>query len=231
MNKIFVGDIGSQKDLSIKEDTILIIDKNNENIDIEIESDVKVFVLILFSNIKINYNTAYNTELNIFTVDSSTCLDINLMKDNIIFNYFYGNINNDDNDYKININHLGNNIKSKITNHGINTSNNKLSYTINTVVPKEYINIKTSQDSKIIVLKDNNATIKPNLLIDNDDIEANHAAYIGRFKEEEIFYLMTRGITRKDATDLLVRSFLIGDMNLSSEEKELILEKINEYWR
>ena len=127
--------------------------------------------------------------------------------------------------------YLGNNIISKIINHGINTTNSKLSYIINTVVPKEYTKIKTSQDSKIIVLKDNNSTIKPNLLIDNDDIEANHSAYIGRFKEDNIFYLMTRGISRVDATDLLVRSFLIGDMDISFEEREIILKQISKYWR
>jgi Fe-S cluster assembly scaffold protein SufB len=73
--------------------------------------------------------------------------------------------------------------------------------------------------------------LKPNLLIDNDDIEAEHSAYIGRFKEDEIFYLMTRGISREDATDLLVRSFLIGDMDISYEEREIILNNIQLYWR
>ncbi len=231
MNKIFVEDIDSQKDLYLKDDTILIIDKSDKKLSLKIEDDVTVFALILFSNINIVYDTCYNTKLNIFTVDSSMSLDINLMKDNIYFNYFYSNINNNDNNYEVNINHLGSNITSKITNHGINTENNKLSYTINTIVPKDYTNIKTSQDSKIIVLKDNNATIKPNLLIDNDDIEASHAAYIGKFNEEKIFYLMTRGIDKNNATDLLVRSFLIGDMNLSYEQKEIILDNIKKYWR
>lgn len=231
MNKIFVGDIDSQKDLHLKDDTILIIDNSDKKLSLKIEDDVTVFALILFSNINISYSTCYNTKLNIFTVDSSMSLDINLMKDNIYFNYFYSNINNNDNNYEVNINHLGNNITSKITNHGINTENNKLSYTINTIVPKDYTNVKTSQDSKIIVLKDNNATIKPNLLIDNDDIEANHAAYIGKFNEEKIFYLMTRGINKKNATDLLVRSFLIGDMDLSYEQKEIVLDNIKKYWR
>lgn len=231
MNKIFVGDIDSQKDLCLKDDTILIIDKSNKKIDIKIEKDITVFALILFSNINIVYDTCYNTKLNIFTVDSSIYLDINLMKDNIDFNYFYSNINSNDNNYEVTINHFGSNITSKTTNHGINTTNNKLSYTINTIVPKDCINIKTSQDSKIIVLKDNNATIKPNLLIDNDDIEASHAAYIGKFSEEKIFYLMTRGITKENATDLLVKSFLVGDMDFSSEQMEIILDNIKKYWR
>ena len=228
MNKIVVED---KKDFYLKEDTILILEKENKNINITAENSIKVFILILFSKVSINYKTEYNSKLNIFSVDSSTFVDIKLQNDDISFNYAYSTINNSDNEYKIDIDHLGNNINSKITNHGLNTDNNKLSFVINSIVPKEYNGIKTSQDSKIIILKDNNATIKPNLLIDNDDIEAEHSAYIGRFKEDEIFYLMTRGISREDATDLLVRSFLIGDMNISYEEREIILNNIQLYWR
>ena len=228
MNKIVVED---KKDFYLKEDTILILDKENKNINIIVDNSIKVFILILFSKVSINYKTEYNSKLNIFSVDSSTFVDIKLQKDDISFNYAYSTINNSDNEYKIDIDHLGNNINSKITNHGLNTDNNKLSFVINSIVSKDYTGIKTSQDSKIIILKDNNATIKPNLLIDNDDIEAEHSAYIGRFKEDEIFYLMTRGISKEDATDLLVRSFLIGDMNINYEEKEIILNNIQLYWR
>ena len=231
MNKLLIGDINTKKDLYLEEDTILIIDNYSDKLSIVTKSDIKIFINILFSDIDIKYSTTHNTEVSVFAVDSSASLDINLLKDNISFNYYYSNINIKDNDYKININHLGNNIISKITNHGINTTNSKLSYVINAIVPKDYIKIQTSQDSKIITLKDNNSSIKPNLLIDNDDIEANHSAYIGRFKEDSIFYLMTRGISKDDATDLLVRSFLIGDMNISFEERDIILKQINEYWR
>lgn len=230
MNKIFIEDIET-KDLNLKEDTVLVFDKYNDSINITAEHNIKIFALILFSKANINYQTSFNTTFNIFTVDSSCIIDIDLNKDNILFNYNYSTININDNDYKIDIRHLNNNITSKITNHGINTSNNRLSFTINTIVPKNSNNIKTNQDSKIIVLRDNNCTIKPNLLIDNDDIEAEHAAYIGRFKDDEIFYLMTRGIKKDDAIDLLVKSFLIEKMDITGEEKELIIDNIKQYWR
>ena len=231
MNKLLIGDINTKKNLYLEEDTTLVIDKYSGDLSIIAKDNIKIFINVLFSNLNIKYSTGFNTKVYMFTVDSSICVDVDLVKDNICFDYYYSNINVNDNDYKININHLGNNIISKIINHGINTTDSKLSYIINTVVPKEYTKIKTSQDSKIIVLKDNNSTIKPNLLIDNDDIEANHSAYIGRFKEDNIFYLMTRGISRVDATDLLVRSFLIGDMDISFEEREIILKQISKYWR
>ena len=42
---------------------------------------------------------------------------------------------------------------------------------------------------------------------------------------------MTRGIKKDDAIDLLVKSFLIEKMNITGEEKELIIDNIKQYWR
>ena len=230
MNKIFIEDI-DKKDLYLKDNTTLIIKESHANINIKTENDIKIFIVVLFSKINITYETSNSGALNIFSVDTSCEVDIKLLKEDINFNYTYSTINIHDNNYQIDINHFGNNITSKITNHGITTTNDKLIFTVNTIVPKNSLNIKTNQDSKIILLQNNNATIKPNLLIDNDDIEAEHSAYIGRFKEEELFYIMSRGISRKNAIDLLVKSFLISNMDVTDEQKDSILENINKYWR
>lgn len=231
MNKIFIEDLTSKKDLYFEESAIVIVKNSNCKLNYFIKDEINVFTLIMSSKAFVSCKVECNSSFNMFSFNSSLDVKIDILKDNINYRYAYSTLNKDDNDYQIDINHLGNNIKSNITNHGINTDNNKLSFVINTVVPKNSININTNQDSKIIVLKDNNASIKPNLLIDNDDIEANHSAYIGRFKEEELFYLMTRGIKRDDAVDLMIKSFLIGNMKINSEEKELILNTIKEYWR
>jgi len=48
----------------------------------------------------------------------------------------------------------------------------------------------------------------PILLIDEDDVKAGHAASVGRFSEESIHYLMSRGITRQGAERLIILGFL-----------------------
>jgi len=48
----------------------------------------------------------------------------------------------------------------------------------------------------------------PILLIDEDDVKAGHAASVGRFSEESIYYLMSRGITRQGAERLIILGFL-----------------------
>ena len=231
MNKIFIEELTSEKDLYLEESTIVIVKSSDCKLNYFIKDEINIFTLIMSSSVKVSCMVECNSIFNMFSINSSLSVNIDLLKDDINYRYAYSTINKDNNDYEININHLGNNIISNITNHGINTEDNKLLFVINTIVPKNSLNITTNQDSKIIVLKDNNASIKPNLLIDNDDIEANHAAYIGRFKEEELFYLMTRGIKKEDAVDLMIKSFLIGNMEINLEEKELILDTINAYWR
>ena len=231
MNKIFIEELTSEKDLYLEESTIVIVKSSDCKLNYFIKDEINIFTLIMSSSVKVSCMVECNSIFNMFSVNSSLSVNIDLLKDDINYRYAYSTINKDNNDYEININHLGNNIISNITNHGINTEDNKLLFVINTIVPKNSLNITTNQDSKIIVLKDNNASIKPNLLIDNDDIEANHAAYIGRFKEEELFYLMTRGIKKEDAVDLMIKSFLIGNMEINLEEKELIFDTINAYWR
>ena len=74
-------------------------------------------------------------------------------------------------------------------------------------------------------MNDGNSKIWPNLLIDNFDVNANHAAYIGKFKEEDLFYIMSRGISRKKAYKLLLSGFLL---NTDSIDKEKISEFVDE---
>ena len=231
MNKIFIGDKKVNKDLYLNENTIIIIKDSHNDINIFSKEKINIFILMISSSLEITCKVENSSSFNIFSVNSTLKVNIDLLKDNINYKYAYSTINSLDNNYEVNINHIGSDINSKITNHGINTENNKLDFIINTIVPKKAVRINTNQDSKIIVLKDNNASIKPNLLIDNDDIEANHSAYIGRFKENDLFYFMTRGINKKDAVKLMIKAFLTGNMNIDYEERNLVLDTINQYWR
>ena len=231
MNKIILEDNSSLKVIHFEEDTIVIINNNSSRISFNIDKNINIFTFITDSTLELDLLVSCDSSVNIFSVNSSIDVIANLDKNNINFNYNYSTINSSDNRYLININHLKKGIVSKITNHGINLNDSKLSFIVNTYVPEKVSAIKTNQDSKILIFGDNNATIKPNLLIDNDDIEADHAAYIGKLKKSDLFYLMSRGISLKDAEELLIKSFLIGNMNISFEEKEIVLNTITKYWR
>lgn len=229
MNKIKVRD--NIEEIILKEDTILTLEDINKNIKYIINDNIKIFNYIKNSNLNIEYEINESAEINIFTIDTTLNIDLNLNKKNINLNYNYSTLNKNKNDYKVNINHNKENQTSKIVNHGINLENNKLNFIVNTNVPKKATKTKANQDSKIILFGEKTAEIHPNLLINNNDIEANHSAYIGDFKKDEIFYLKSRGLPLESARKLLAKSFLIGSMNITYKEINIILEKLNKYWR
>jgi Fe-S cluster assembly protein SufB len=47
----------------------------------------------------------------------------------------------------------------------------------------------------------------PDIVIENDDIDLGHEAKIGRIPDEDIYYLMSRGLSEEDAKAMLVRGF------------------------
>ena len=48
----------------------------------------------------------------------------------------------------------------------------------------------------------------PILLIDEDDVKAGHAASVGQVNAEQVYYLMSRGITKQNAERLIIHGFL-----------------------
>ncbi len=48
----------------------------------------------------------------------------------------------------------------------------------------------------------------PELEAKHPDVDLSHEAAVGKIAEEEIFYLMTRGLTRDEATSAIIRGFL-----------------------
>ena len=69
------------------------------------------------------------------------------------------------------------------------------------------------------------------MLIEEYESSARHAAFIGNFNKEELFYLMSRGLSKKEASDLLIRGLLIGTLDVCFNEKEILNKKLNEEWR
>ena len=230
MNKIQVeGQIDKVKDIQINKDTFIDIDGSNITLNITQTKKANIFIKIISSKLTLNITQTDNLIINIFTVNTSLTTKVDIIKDNLSLKYTYSTINEKENKYKIDVNHLGNNINSQITSQGINLKES-LSFKINAVVPKTSKGIVTNQDSKII-LEDGIAQIKPNLLVDIDEVEANHSAYIGEFKEEDLFYLKTRGLNEKQGINLLAKSFLMGQMSITFRERNIILEILKRYWR
>ncbi|MBI5974111.1 Fe-S cluster assembly protein SufD [Staphylococcus canis] len=66
-----------------------------------------------------------------------------------------------------------------------------------------------NQESRVLMLSENaRGDANPILLIDEDDVEAGHAASVGRVDPEQLYYLMSRGISQAEAERLVIHGFL-----------------------
>lgn len=64
----------------------------------------------------------------------------------------------------------------------------------------------------------------PILLIDEDDVQAGHAASAGQVNQEQIYYLMSRGISKAEATRLIIYGFLapvVSEIPIAKLEDQL----------
>ncbi|MFF2091966.1 Fe-S cluster assembly protein SufD [Paenibacillus sp. NPDC058174] len=65
------------------------------------------------------------------------------------------------------------------------------------------------QTEKVLMLSPKaRGDANPILLIDEDDVKAGHAASVGQVNPEQVYYLMSRGITKQDAERLIIYGFL-----------------------
>lgn len=60
----------------------------------------------------------------------------------------------------------------------------------------------------LLVGENAKATAVPDLEIEADEVKCSHAATIGKIDDEQLFYLMSRGITKSKAKQLIIDGFL-----------------------
>ena len=193
------------------------------------ENEIKELYLYNNDDIDITYNLACNTKLVVYhySYDIDGRIIVNLNGKNASVLYHFSTINYESHKIKIEINHNARNTVSNIYNHAINASNNKFVFDITGNVYKKSNKCIINQENQIINLSNGEGVILPNLLIDNYDVISNHAAYIGKFKDEYLYYLMSRGISKSAAIKMLTKSLLINSGDVENEKVKDFLEKIN----
>lgn len=62
---------------------------------------------------------------------------------------------------------------------------------------------------KLLILSEGaRAEAVPNLEIEANDVKCSHAVTVGKIDEEQLFYLMSRGLKKREAEDIIVEGFL-----------------------
>lgn len=203
MNKLLMSD----DIIKIDNDDILIEDNN---INIEVTGKSKITIL----NKQINsFNILIKKDSEVMIEDfrimdkEDTSIKITI-EENSILTYNHSFINNKEYNLNIITNYIGNNSKIVFNIHGINDkgiSNITADGVLGNNIKNELL-----ENIHIININDGKAIIIPNILVDNNEVLANHAATIGRINKEEINYLMSKGISYNLARKLILNGFLIN---------------------
>lgn len=202
----------------MKNNNIIIVDNNinkevclfnekYENINIIIKDNASL-IIDYFNDIE-KLKTKINIEIG--------------NKSSLILNHSYLNKNS----YELNIDV---NYKSELSSVVINIkgiNDNGLS-SINAIGKVESNNINNVLDEKIKIININNgkSICKPIMLINTSKVIANHENAIGSINEEELFYLMSKGLTKENAEKLLCKGYLLSNMH-NEELKDKIKDYLN----
>lgn len=158
-------------------------------------------------------------------------IDFNLMQDGDRIDYNFATISLGEENYIINVNHNNKNTISNIDNRSVALKNSKINYTINSRVLKDCVKSMLDQNTRIITLDECEAKISPNMFIDLDDVIAKHGSVIGTFKEDQVFYLMSKGISYNDTVKLLIKGYLLSKIRVNVDIRMKIMDIIDRYWR
>lgn len=224
-------DVLKDTDLTIEYNSI---EKSKIDVEINVNSNInfKLFELKEGNEIKVQYKYNVDEYSNVlvnkfYDVTALKELDIIYLNgENAEINYNFNTICKDKQNVDVIVYHNNKNTISTINNKAVSILNGSMTFNITGSVYNNITDCIINQNSRIINLNDKKCTINPILLIDENDVEANHSALIGKFSDTELFYLMSRGIDYKNALNLLTKGFLHLDVN--SKKIDKIIDK---YWR
>ena len=105
--------------------------------------------------------------------------------------------------------HLAANTSSKITSKSISKGGGRTSYRGLLKVYKGKGNVKSNVVCDALLLDpESRSDTYPYIEIDDEDVTIGHEASVSKVGEEQLFYLMSRGLSEEDATTMVVSGFI-----------------------
>ena len=189
-----------------------------------------------FSNLNSDYsNLIFSSGLKFNKVDIECDLLQENSKCNILSALFLNK--SEHHEIKTRVNHLSQSCKSYQKVKNVLNADSKGVYQGKIFVKEVAQKTDAYQLSKAILLSERSEfDAKPELEIYADDVKCSHGSTSGNLDKDSIYYLMTRGLSQKESTKLLVNGFLneIADSIKSNSIRNFIKNKLetqllNEY--
>lgn len=216
--------------------------KEDSSLDLVCSPNNKIHIIAILEkplkNAKINVKVKQNCEINAFFADFSTDkakakFTFELLEPGASVKWHLASLSGKDNnkEFEVSMIHKAHDTYASTENYGVCKDNGRLVFSGVSSIDNGSYNSKTYQNAKIMVFdKKSIALAKPILKIDENDIEASHAAVVGEINEEHLFYLTSRGLTESVAKQLITYGYLkpIARGFKLDEDKETIFKLIEE---
>ena len=211
-----------------------IKDCDKLNICIDVLDDVEI-VLYMFNTNNISGSITYNlgkcSKIKLFKFsDIDNCNlfeDVYLNGEGSSINYNFSSIVSGNYNGNLKIYHNNNYVSSYINNRCIGNDGSSVCFDIDSILEMGNISCIMDQNSKIMCMGNVDAKIRPNMYIDEDDVEARHGSVIGKFSDDEIFYLLSRGISYNESILLLIKGFILSNFSIGDEKIKMVSDVID----
>lgn len=218
----------------------LLITKPHQELTINVKENASLFLsLLVKENIdggKLNINVSENAKVEVYFADFSFGKETFIFNGQLLgrdssLNWHLASLtaDNDQKQFDISVKHLANSTFAKMDNYGVCKDDGKLVFSGISHVINGASSSKTHQNAKIMVFDEKSIGIaKPILKIDENDVEASHAAVVGKINDEHLFYLTSRGLSESAAKELITLGYLKPILNgfMEEEIKEEIMSLI-----
>jgi Fe-S cluster assembly protein SufB len=105
--------------------------------------------------------------------------------------------------------HFAPHTSSKITSKSISKGGGRTSYRGLLKVYKDAVDVKSNVVCDALLLDDRSRSdTYPYIEIDEEDVTIGHEASVSKVGEEQLFYLMSRGLSEEEATTMVVSGFI-----------------------
>lgn len=112
-------------------------------------------------------------------------------------------------DVNITIHHKAKNTLANTTLRGVARDTSNIRFFGRIIIAQDCGMSNSFLTERVLLLSDKaSAEAVPELEILTDDVKCSHAASVTQIPEQQLFYLMSRGVPKKQAEDLIIEGFL-----------------------
>ncbi len=234
--------INLNKNIDIKLYIIMKSSKSTEyNIDFNLKEASKLTVFLIIRNVElvdilINYSFNLAKTAKVFIKQALLARGHITLNNDVYLNDEFAEVDidllnigsyNDLFDIKQNIIHNAKSTVSKINNSLISHSNSELYYSVSGRIYKGNEFSSCKQNNKGIILDEFGVIkVEPKLYIDEYNVDASHGAAIGQIDDEQMYYLLSRGLNESEAKNLIISGYTKPFINsIEDEDIRLLIER------